>query len=224
MKRGMRDGFTLIELLVVIAVLIILAGILFPVFAQARDAARRTRCLANLRQLAMAHQLYVQDNDNTLPSWQLTMPRVPPLLWTDFLLPYYRDPLLLDEGMTSAKEKLQMGWVADYALCAWGPGGKGTADSPYWRWPGAPWQERTSSRRMLLAEVPRPSETLQFTDGYTLRPAPFMTNSMIRRRHLNGLLNGAFLDGHAQVITDRVWNLVDQDARGYYYVVAAADR
>jgi prepilin-type processing-associated H-X9-DG protein len=210
--------------LVVISVIVILAAILFPVFAQARDAARRARCLVNLRQLVMAHQMYVQDNDDTLPAWQLGGPPFRVVLWTEFLLPYYRDAQILDEGLTGPKVKQQIGWVADYALCAWGPGGNGTAESPYWRWPGAPWRDRPGGRLMTLAEVRRPAETVQFTDGYTLRTSPFLTNSMIRRRHLNGLLNGAFLDGHARVITDREWNRVDQDARGYFYTAAAADR
>jgi prepilin-type N-terminal cleavage/methylation domain-containing protein/prepilin-type processing-associated H-X9-DG protein len=56
-------GFTLIELLVVIAIIAILAAILFPVFAMAREAARKTSCASNLRQLGTATQMYVQDND-----------------------------------------------------------------------------------------------------------------------------------------------------------------
>ena len=58
-----RRGFTLIELLVVIAVITILAAILFPVFAQAREAARQTSCASNLRQIGMAARMYMQDND-----------------------------------------------------------------------------------------------------------------------------------------------------------------
>ncbi len=59
----LRRGFTLIELLVVIAIIAILAAILFPVFARAREAARSTTCKSNLRQLGIAVQMYVQDND-----------------------------------------------------------------------------------------------------------------------------------------------------------------
>src|SRR5436309_3953243 len=60
-------GFTLIELLVVIAIIAILAAILFPVFAQARDKARQTSCLSNIKQLGMALIQYVQDYDEVLP-------------------------------------------------------------------------------------------------------------------------------------------------------------
>ncbi|MEO7718954.1 MAG: DUF1559 domain-containing protein [Capsulimonas sp.] len=60
-------GFTLIELLVVIAIIAILAAILFPVFAKAREKARQTACMSNLRQLSLGFMQYIQDNDEILP-------------------------------------------------------------------------------------------------------------------------------------------------------------
>ena len=57
------QGFTLIELLVVIAIIAILAAILFPVFAQAREKARAIACLSNMKQIGLAVQMYTQDND-----------------------------------------------------------------------------------------------------------------------------------------------------------------
>jgi prepilin-type N-terminal cleavage/methylation domain-containing protein/prepilin-type processing-associated H-X9-DG protein len=62
-----RRGFTLIELLVVIAIIAILAAILFPVFARAREAARQSNCSSNVRQLSTAVLMYVQDYDEILP-------------------------------------------------------------------------------------------------------------------------------------------------------------
>ncbi|MCC6731235.1 MAG: prepilin-type N-terminal cleavage/methylation domain-containing protein [Chthonomonadales bacterium] len=66
-RRTYRRGFTLIELLVVIAIIAILAAILFPVFARAREQARATSCLSNTKQLGLAIQMYAQDYDEKLP-------------------------------------------------------------------------------------------------------------------------------------------------------------
>jgi prepilin-type N-terminal cleavage/methylation domain-containing protein len=62
-----RDGFTLIELLVVIAIIAILAAILFPVFAQARESARLTTCTSNARQIGLGMMMYADDYDEILP-------------------------------------------------------------------------------------------------------------------------------------------------------------
>jgi len=64
---AMKKGFTLIELLVVIAIIAILAAILFPVFARAREKARQTSCLSNLKQLSLGVLMYAQDYDETMP-------------------------------------------------------------------------------------------------------------------------------------------------------------
>ena len=67
----MKKGFTLIELLVVIAIIAILAAILFPVFARAREKARQTSCLNNVKQLTLGVMMYMQDYDETLPLAQM---------------------------------------------------------------------------------------------------------------------------------------------------------
>ena len=77
-----KSGFTLIELLVVIAIIAILAAILFPVFARAREAARKATCLSNLKQIALAAIMYAQDYDEVLPiaastAWGTAHPIVP---------------------------------------------------------------------------------------------------------------------------------------------------
>ena len=64
-----KRAFTLIELLVVIAIIAILAAILFPVFAQARDKARQASCLSNMKQQGLAVHMYAQDYDEMVPPW-----------------------------------------------------------------------------------------------------------------------------------------------------------
>jgi prepilin-type N-terminal cleavage/methylation domain-containing protein/prepilin-type processing-associated H-X9-DG protein len=73
-RTSVKSAFTLIELLVVIAIIAILAAILFPVFAQAREKARQTSCLSNLKQIGTGIYMYVQDYDEKYPYSDVTLP------------------------------------------------------------------------------------------------------------------------------------------------------
>lgn len=98
-----RRGFTLIELLVVVAIIAILTGILFPVFAAARESARRTACLSNARQLTAAISMYAQDNEGVLPFMRI-IPTGVNSSWMEQIYPYvkngqvYRCPSDKQEG------------------------------------------------------------------------------------------------------------------------------
>lgn len=125
----LRRAFTLIELLVVIAIIAILAALLFPVYASARESARRTQCLANLRQIGTAASMYIGDYDGMMPPPRITAPRQG---WPALLLPFAKSwdifhcPNMVDaRGGTKSIWVLPMkeanigqwpgyGWNADY--------------------------------------------------------------------------------------------------------------
>jgi prepilin-type N-terminal cleavage/methylation domain-containing protein/prepilin-type processing-associated H-X9-DG protein len=88
--RPHRRGFTLIELLVVIAIIAILAAILFPVFARARENARRASCQSNLKQIGLGLMQYTQDYDETMPMTGGAMP------WSSALFPYMKSTQVWD--------------------------------------------------------------------------------------------------------------------------------
>jgi len=95
-----RQGFTLIELLVVIAIIGILAAMVFPVFARARESARKAVCLSNVKNIALAIQMYLGDNNDTLPPSEHRAEVLEFMTCEEgstYANPYLRWPLVLDE-------------------------------------------------------------------------------------------------------------------------------
>jgi prepilin-type N-terminal cleavage/methylation domain-containing protein/prepilin-type processing-associated H-X9-DG protein len=106
-----RSGFTLIELLVVIAIIAILAAILFPVFAQAREQARKTSCLSNLKQVGTGLMMYTQDYDEVMPTAFATVPPINgggtnAIPYEQQLMPYIKNNQLF----TDPSDALPRGW------------------------------------------------------------------------------------------------------------------
>jgi len=114
--RDRQNAFTLIELLVVIAIIAILAAILFPVFAQAKAAAKKTACLSNVKQIGLSSQLYIQDFDDAYPQVKATTTNQPQIDDADgsieepdlgsvftWLIPYIEKGQATDEEMIRTK-------------------------------------------------------------------------------------------------------------------------
>ena len=124
MYRKVREGFTLIELLVVIAIIAILAAILFPVFAQARERARAISCMSNCKQMGLATMMYVQDYDETF-MWQPWPGSTPSTPWMD---PYLNipqptlgfydilQPYIKNQGLFSCPSNTDPYYSGDYPL------------------------------------------------------------------------------------------------------------
>src|SRR5436190_11375967 len=88
-----RSGFTLIELLVVIAIIAILAAILFPVFAQAKEAAKKTAAIAQMKQLSLSVMMYADSYDDFFvpASMRTTDPSIDPTVWPPLVNVYAKN-------------------------------------------------------------------------------------------------------------------------------------
>jgi prepilin-type N-terminal cleavage/methylation domain-containing protein/prepilin-type processing-associated H-X9-DG protein len=141
-----RRAFTLIELLVVIAIVAILAAILFPVFAKARDKGRAASCLSNLKQMGAGIMMYVQDYDDTYPRQSyLDAGGVKDWTWTVVVQPYVANnqvfvclsdaapcPPLINNGKVYQQVPL-LSYIANYDVIpehGWQPPAMAEIDSP----------------------------------------------------------------------------------------------
>ena len=216
-----RRGFTLIELLVVIAIIAILAAILFPVFARAREKARQTGCLSNLKQIGLGIKMYVQDHDG-YPMHSSLSSQAPRTRWPDYIYPYTRNTQLFlcpsaDGGVFGkvfAHDPSQFFGGYGYNYQYLGNSRDGVAF-------GATDSEITApSRTIMVADTagvnggiageytidpPLPSSRGSGRDtGFYARSAdaggPYGARSVPADRH-NGQVNVVFVDGHAGSMT-----------------------
>jgi prepilin-type N-terminal cleavage/methylation domain-containing protein/prepilin-type processing-associated H-X9-DG protein len=159
---GKRNAFTLIELLVVIAIIAILAAILFPVFAQAREKARAATCISNVKQLGLAMFMYMQDYDERFPSsWAAGFPGDPKF----FVQPYMKSTkILLCPSFTITTAQAQ-------AVC--GP----TAGDPEGSWDLAPGAKDNPT-----------GETFLWGYGFNLGPGWFSNYANPNTTDLDGLM------------------------------------
>lgn len=205
----LRRGFTLIELLVVIAIIAILAAILFPVFAQARDKARQAACLSNAKQLALGVYMYAQDYDEYIPcafsEWSIPQYDGPTGVLTNYPSYWYVviQPYVKNTKVAKCPSDTNMGIPASYA----------------YNYPHMSYRLLYPTTIFSMASYEVPADTLVFgesqagprQDAWTLNylycPVNWAPGTLAGRgdangmgfRHGGGAIVG-YLDGHAKWI------------------------
>jgi len=216
----MRRGFTLIELLVVIAIIAILAAILFPVFARAREKARQSSCLSNTKQINLAIMQYVQDYDETFPYASRWGPDTTGShasgwwYWYEYLDPYMKNAQVM---VCPSKPKWSRGYGWNYQNFGYCSSAGSIGSSP----------------GRCVADLPEPAETIIIADNpddgswgagsiyaygpRQIDPSGAATNDVslanVTWRHNEGG-NYAFCDGHTKWLSratatqeDRLWTV-----------------
>ena len=192
-NHSLKSGFTLIELLVVIAVIAILAAILFPVFAQAREKARQTSCLSNSRQYASAILMYAQDYDETFP--MAAYPSADGVVTVYLAIdPYVRNKQVAvcpSEAMAMKMVDF-FGYVAPNtpAYVSYGANLGLFVTNGF----GGPLQVVPS-----LASIPRVAETVMTYDANVTISPSMDRSSSVQARH-SGFFVANYSDGHAKSI------------------------
>jgi prepilin-type N-terminal cleavage/methylation domain-containing protein/prepilin-type processing-associated H-X9-DG protein len=217
-----RNGFTLIELLVVIAIIAILAAILFPVFAQAREKARQATCLSNMRQLGTASMMYIQDYDETFyfsladanaagdqTSWWFVLiepylkagvktgnnrDKPVSILHCPDINNSYRDPAIGSEIKPANSYGPNWYLVRESREFGGGPAGNGANNGPF-----TLAQIGSPGSLVLLAEQTGQYTTVRGQDdqAYAAADSERKRYRNARTRH-NGGANFTFADGHAK--------------------------
>jgi prepilin-type N-terminal cleavage/methylation domain-containing protein/prepilin-type processing-associated H-X9-DG protein len=218
-----KRGFTLIELLVVIAIIAILAAILFPVFAQAREAARKTSCLSNMRQITTAGRMYVEEYDG-LSAWDSDWSfDHPGYTWSGLFMPYiknqgiFRCPSHGRWPNASWTNTNPYDWVPEWYYKSYGINVYGASISI----------AGGIAHEFLLDSVSDPADRIWFFEVYdaddsdpNLGYNATWGDSHWAFRHSNGM-NVAFLDGHAKYVSrgrlEGWWNTANCQNR-YRYI------
>jgi prepilin-type N-terminal cleavage/methylation domain-containing protein/prepilin-type processing-associated H-X9-DG protein len=181
--RRAERGFTLIELLVVIAIIAILAAILFPVFARARENARRASCSSNLKQIALGVFQYTQDYDERFPMRFYSVGSYYAGAWANTVQPYLKSAQLFQcpsestapgDMITSDTNSIDYGWN---------------------------WSLGATNESVSIASFEFPTVTVMTYDSPTGNAARgYYDNNLdavANKRHLEGA-NYAFVDGHVK--------------------------
>jgi prepilin-type N-terminal cleavage/methylation domain-containing protein/prepilin-type processing-associated H-X9-DG protein len=203
MRNHPKQKFTLIELLVVIAIIAILAAILFPAFARARENARRASCQSNLKQMMLGLVQYTQDYDERLPNVSDNTASTPvPGNWTSYvstpavlfdpslgsIYPYIKSAQIYVCPSDSTGQTQRQSYAINSCLA---PGAADTASKLRAGMSTAAFEETT--KWMSFAEEGSTTDNSKTTDDAFL----YVNNNDFTARHLDGSVV-AFLDGHVK--------------------------
>jgi len=205
MLKRATAAFTLIELLVVIAIIAILAAILFPVFAQARESARQTACLSNTKQLGLGFMMYAQDYDEILPGGRVFLnndvvpgddcnPKNNSLTWRSAIKPYIKNygvyNCISNPNNKGKTEDVDKTFTISYAVNGsinWGKGGL-----------PLPSVKRPADTVMLLESTWSCADLGDWVARKADPPACGWGQGFNTHRGKGGMMNWAFLDGHSK--------------------------
>lgn len=227
---GRQDGFTLIELWVVIAIIAILAAILFPVFARAREKAIQSSCLSNVKQLGTATQMYAQDYDETLPFCRMDLAGT--VTGTYAARHFYEDPDREMGWMVYAGQIMPYAKNDQLFKC---PSNKRV-------WIGYGWNIECGYRNhfsgrtgpmyegVMLSDFNRPAEFVMLADcndrggfstvywnGLWTNPDHHVYDDAWPATHNDGV-NVAYVDGHAKWQTRNAFMAVEYGGSSYWFL------
>jgi prepilin-type N-terminal cleavage/methylation domain-containing protein/prepilin-type processing-associated H-X9-DG protein len=243
-----QAGFTLIELLVVIAIIAILAAILFPVFARARENARRASCQSNLKQIGLGLMQYTQDYDEKLPHCRMDNSSfdsngetiAAPVVWTILVQPYVKSTQLFT-CPSNAKGKTRMRETgtsdANFISVSYIANSLATDSDPVPSWGGDPPMSivgTTLKGGVSVASIESPTQVLLVMEnsgtsiaGYIGSYVSLTDGADDFTNHL-GLTNFLFCDGHVKamkmrptVVPVNMWN-VSNGPRGNVNLLGGA--
>ncbi len=248
-RRRISSAFTLIELLVVIAIISLLAAILFPVFARARESARRSSCLSNLKQIGLSMAMYIQDNDERFtPAWtsghSFTLPdggtSNDAMRWYMKLFPYMKNTQVVNCPSSTIDWRGSYSWGGlAYGLnflkpswsCCGIPAGADVGVDIAWPGDAGATLGSVEDATGTVLVVDSAYDVLQLTSVTAFTDAEMLGNSNtsvwptdpmrnIRARHLE-TVNTLFVDGHAKAMNWKT--LVATPGRSYKYWTTSSD-
>jgi prepilin-type N-terminal cleavage/methylation domain-containing protein/prepilin-type processing-associated H-X9-DG protein len=208
-----KRAFTLIELLVVIAIIAILAAILFPVFAQAREKARQTSCLSNIKQTTLGTLMYIQDYDETFPiNLYIGQNGAAPCMMTFYqqVAPYQKNSqvMICPSDSTPLNFPVAMSVIGLPAPCPSTPPLTLVSYQPNYAViddgdPNPIFPGETTRPVKKLAEIEWPVETSLYSDAEVTLPGGTagygLFNSPVQARH-QLQCNAGWVDGHAKTV------------------------